>query len=715
MNISNLEMAQASMEIFGGIVCLMICVFILVSKRTNKNMKLFNVMFFVAAVLLFSEAVAYICRGNVDAFSMGMTRAANFIVFLLNFVLLYLFVRFMYVVVGEQGIKADNTCKIIAYCCIAVGSLMVIVNAFTGWMYYFDESNFYHRNVGWYIYVVMALLCLIDCAVFLLLYKKAIGTARVLTLLLYLVFPIVAVGLQYFLYGISITTIGIAVGLLLMFIVYLFEWSKRDVLDSTEAAKKRRSIEISAMFSIMVVSMSASIFSCLISINRISSKMAEKDSQTVARVVAESISNEFLKPFTVAETMSNDFNLKKNMNDGDKETAMSLEKTMADYLESIKDGFDYQMVFAVSDKSKAYYTYDGISKFVDIQNDEHDIWYKNFLDSGKDYRPEIDTDEANNGVLSVFVNKRVYDLNGDFLGVCGVGLEMNDVKDMLIEYEERYGVRIHFVDRDGLVQIDTDVESIGNVNFDSSYFDEVDDEGFVYESHDGISKITRYMEDLDWYLIIEDDNAEKISVAALTTPSIIIFFIGLVMMAVAFIIISNRDQSTVRELMKKNIDVVTDDLTGLYNRRAFEEDSIAIRDSGRLKDISIVIMDLNGLKRVNDSLGHVAGDEMLIGAGKCITAAFGAYGRVYRIGGDEFAAILNCSSDKARKSLAELDEILENWRGKMVGQIAMSKGLVVCSDFPYMNFEEAKKLADRLMYDDKSEYYKKTGINRRRM
>lgn len=50
---------------------------------------------------------------------------------------------------------------------------------------------------------------------------------------------------------------------------------------------------------------------------------------------------------------------------------------------------------------------------------------------------------------------------------------------------------------------------------------------------------------------------------------------------------------------------------------------------------------------VNDSIGHDAGDELLIGAARCIREAFSHLGDVFRIGGDEFTAILNCSKDEA--------------------------------------------------------------------
>ena len=52
------------------------------------------------------------------------------------------------------------------------------------------------------------------------------------------------------------------------------------------------------------------------------------------------------------------------------------------------------------------------------------------------------------------------------------------------------------------------------------------------------------------------------------------------------------------------------------------------------------MMDLNGLKEANDNIGHEAGDELIIGASKCMDNAFSGLGRTYRVGGDEFVALL---------------------------------------------------------------------------
>ncbi|MEI8206252.1 MAG: GGDEF domain-containing protein [Kiritimatiellales bacterium] len=87
---------------------------------------------------------------------------------------------------------------------------------------------------------------------------------------------------------------------------------------------------------------------------------------------------------------------------------------------------------------------------------------------------------------------------------------------------------------------------------------------------------------------------------------------------------------------------VRDPLTGLYNRRIFDEalaqNIEAARRYGR--ELSLVLFDLDGFKRVNDTLGHQAGDEVLKFFAKLLQETARKADVVCRIGGDEFAVIL---------------------------------------------------------------------------
>jgi diguanylate cyclase (GGDEF)-like protein/putative nucleotidyltransferase with HDIG domain len=87
---------------------------------------------------------------------------------------------------------------------------------------------------------------------------------------------------------------------------------------------------------------------------------------------------------------------------------------------------------------------------------------------------------------------------------------------------------------------------------------------------------------------------------------------------------------------------LTDSLTGLRNHRAFEEDlAAAIAETGRTNSpLCLVSFDVDGLKKVNDSLGHQAGDRRLRQVAAALLAATTPADHAYRVGGDEFAMLL---------------------------------------------------------------------------
>lgn len=97
--------------------------------------------------------------------------------------------------------------------------------------------------------------------------------------------------------------------------------------------------------------------------------------------------------------------------------------------------------------------------------------------------------------------------------------------------------------------------------------------------------------------------------------------------------------------------------TGIKNRSAFEKEMEKyLKDD---KNAAIVMLDLNGLKSINDRLGHKAGDEIIIRAAKIIEESFIGIGNTFRIGGDEFCVICKEVSKKLLDdTLSDLDQLL---------------------------------------------------------
>lgn len=144
-----------------------------------------------------------------------------------------------------------------------------------------------------------------------------------------------------------------------------------------------------------------------------------------------------------------------------------------------------------------------------------------------------------------------------------------------------------------------------------------------------------------------------------------------------------------------------DSLTGLYSRRKFEEE-MHFYTGKLIKNITIVSIDVNGLKFINDTLGHVNGDQVIIDAAHIISEIFGSKGNVSRIGGDEFGIILSNQKEE------QIEEMLEQLNGRVEQHNFMAKGHGISLAFGYsfhvdgiVNMEYLFQEADNNMFQNK--------------
>lgn len=114
-----------------------------------------------------------------------------------------------------------------------------------------------------------------------------------------------------------------------------------------------------------------------------------------------------------------------------------------------------------------------------------------------------------------------------------------------------------------------------------------------------------------------------------------------------------RQANTYRDL------AYTDTLSGLPNRRAFEDRAARLRDFSEVKPLAVLMIDLGGFKPVNDSEGHEAGDRVLAVMARAIASGLRDGDFVARIGGDEFAALL------PRTDLGEAEALAERLRARV--------------------------------------------------
>lgn len=157
----------------------------------------------------------------------------------------------------------------------------------------------------------------------------------------------------------------------------------------------------------------------------------------------------------------------------------------------------------------------------------------------------------------------------------------------------------------------------------------------------------------------------------------------------------------------------TDELTGLLNRRAYEDDIYEHNDVPVEDNFIYISLDVNGLKVINDSKGHTAGDELIVGACQCMKKSLGPYGKLYRIGGDEFVAILFCDDKELPQILDDFEETMSNWSGKLIDSLSISYGWINKKEQLDASVRQLGAIAEQRMYESKSEHYRKSGFDRR--
>ncbi|MCW8958219.1 MAG: cache domain-containing protein, partial [Gammaproteobacteria bacterium] len=150
-----------------------------------------------------------------------------------------------------------------------------------------------------------------------------------------------------------------------------------------------------------------------------------------------------LRPIYISSLMANDTFLKDWMLDGEQD----VEK-ITRYLAEIRERYEVSSTFVVSNVTRHYYHFNGVLKRVspDVPKD---AWFFSMESHENNYRVDVDYNEAEKNTLTIFVNHKLYDHEGNFLGVTGLGLDVVRVGEMIERYMQDYQRSIYFVDKSG--------------------------------------------------------------------------------------------------------------------------------------------------------------------------------------------------------------------------------------------------------------------------
>ncbi len=364
------------------------------------------------------------------------------------------------------------------------------------------------------------------------------------------------------------------------------------------------------------------------------------------------IQQDLLRPIFISSLMAHDTFLRDWVLVGEQD-----RQAITRFLKEIQLRHDTESAFFVSEKTRHYYHPQGMLKTVD-HADPLDSWYFNFKQQVDDYEINIDQDTADPKRISVFINYKVFDYAGDFIGATGVGLSTSMVKQLIEDYQRRYNREIFFVDKLGNVTMHSDsYTGADKIREDSElglYATRIltsPSTQFSYSSDgDTVYVNSRLIPEFNWYLVVQqriNPTADKIfQTLVLNLAGSLL--ITLVVLTLAWITIS-RFQSRLETMAH------TDKLTGLANRQVLDHmlpQQVAMAQR-RKEALSCIIADLDGFKSINDTYGHPTGDLLLTSIAHLFKARARASDLICRWGGDEFLLVLPNTAHAEAAHLAE--------------------------------------------------------------
>jgi diguanylate cyclase (GGDEF)-like protein len=436
--------------------------------------------------------------------------------------------------------------------------------------------------------------------------------------------------------------------------------------------------------------------------------------KSLSNDIYHNVTDEIAETINVSKAIDNDSFVIDVLQNEDPADPDEVGKALSAYTSGMCEGLSFSNVFIASTIDGRYYTLNGYYRDIDKNRYPEDSWYDSFVDLEVPYyvnisKKLIDDDPDHQSVWEVRVDSRIESTDGVLLGVCGIELELADLQDIIREYEDEYDIEVIFVDSDGNYKLDSsDAPDYENKSLSLPEIADGEDVAYVKAGNLVDYNLTQYIDTLDWYMIIRDINPYSYMYDfVLVAVNIATYILLLVITLVSFrYITANADTL--------HADSYLDKLTGMYNRRAYEDKVNTLRNADSLSNITVIMFDVNGLKQTNDTHGHMAGDSMITGCAGIIRKYFDPYGKCYRTGGDEFVAILDKPVDFMDVLMERFERALDDWEADCVEELSVSYGIARTND-DNTTIDEMIFLADEQMYVKKKEHYSAAERDRRKM
>lgn len=364
------------------------------------------------------------------------------------------------------------------------------------------------------------------------------------------------------------------------------------------------------------------------------------------------LQRDLLNPVLISSFMASDTFLRDWLIAGERD-----QDQIRSYLNEIKTRYNTVTSFLVSEKTRTYYHADGILKTV--QEDEpRDIWYFRVRSMTPEYEINVDIDMANHDTMTLFINYKVFDYDGNYLAATGVGLTVTTAKNLIADYQRQFGRTIYLTDNSGAVLLYGDDYSgpkrLADRKALAPHLETVLKSPYASfefrEDQQTILLNSRFIPELDWILIVEQSEGHLLKEFRATLNA------SLVISGLVTLLIVSLNWRTVRRYQNELEQMALEDgLTGTANRRCFtiRFNQILAQFRRDPEPVAILLMDIDRFKSVNDRFGHLAGDKALRMVAQTIKGRIRSSDILCRWGGEEFLTVLRKADLESAKHVAE--------------------------------------------------------------
>lgn len=415
------------------------------------------------------------------------------------------------------------------------------------------------------------------------------------------------------------------------------------------------------------------------------------------------LQKDLVQPVVISSTMAHDTFLRDWVLRGERNV-----DEMNRYLQEIKTRYGAFSSFFVSDHSFNYYTSNGILKRISA-SEPRDAWYYRVRGLKEDHEINVDPDLANQDAMTIFINYRVFDFSGQYLGATGIGLTIDAMHRRIKDYQQRYQRTIYFVDGQGKVVLfggngagPPDLHARPGLRdiIDRILLDK--NGGYQYEAHGTTHLLNvHYVPELKWYLFVEKDESE-----ALAEVREVLYINLAICLVVTLLVVMLMNLSLSRYQRRIETMAATDKLTGMLNRQAFTilMSRMLAAYQRQPHPISVLLFDLDNFKQINDRHGHALGDSVLCRVAEQLQQGLRKSDIAVRWGGEEFLAVLdNCDIKEARQTAEKIRQRIAQEQFQIDGvQLALTMSVGVSQFSGDEPVEQTISRADAGLYQAKS-------------